>query len=102
MYKSIASTGIILYGPYEAIELPTEVKHNVIIFWDKIGKNRGSFLNKIYGFKIKNKIYSGLLTKFNGKKVGKSCIMIPVIYKKELFEVLREHKVNAKTIEVFI
>ncbi|MEK6883548.1 MAG: hypothetical protein AABY22_28225, partial [Nanoarchaeota archaeon] len=101
LYRSIASTGIILYGKYEAKELPSEVKHYIIIFWSKIEKNRGSFLNKLYGFKIKNKIYHGLLQKFNGKKIGKSCIMLPVQYKKEIFRLLKQHKVNAKAIEVF-
>ena len=102
LYKSIASTGIILYGKYEAKELPSDVSHNIIIFWDKIEKNRGSFLNKIYGFKSKEKTYLGLLQKFNGKKIGKSSVMFPIQYKNDIFKLLKEHKVNAKIIEVFI
>lgn len=101
LYKSIASTGIILYGPYEAKELPSGVKHYTIIYWEKIRKNRGSFLNKIYGFKIKNKFYQGILQKYNGKKLGKSCIMLPNEYKKEIFDLLKHHKVESKIIEVF-
>ena len=101
LYRSIASTGIVLYGPYEAKKLPSGVRHFIIIFWQKIGKNRGSFLNKLYGFKIKNKVYSGFISKFDGIKIGKSCIMIPVQYKKDIFKLLAEHKVEAKTIEVF-
>ena len=102
LYKSIASTGIILYGPYEIKELPSGVKQYTIVFWDKIGKNRGAFLNKIYGFKIKNKVYVGLLSKFNGKRIGKSCIMLPTQYKRDIFRLLRAYKVRAKTIEIFI
>lgn len=101
LYKSIASTGIILYGPYEAKELPSGVKHFIIVFWEKVGKNRGSFLNKLYGFKIKNKHYLGLLEKCDGKKIGKSCIMLPIQYKKDIFKLIREHKVKAKVLEVF-
>lgn len=101
LYKSIASTGIVLYGPYEARELPSGVKHFIIIFWEKIEKNRGSFLNKLYGFKVKNKHYAGLLTKFNGKKIGKSCIMLPIQYKKEIFKLIDKHKVKARALEVF-
>jgi len=102
LYKSIASTGIILYGPYEAKELPSGVEHFIIIFWDNIEKNRGSFLNKIYGFKIKGKHYAGLLEKFGGKKIGKSSIMLPVQYKKDIFSLISDHKVKAKSIEVFV
>ena len=101
LYKSIASTGIVLYGPYEARDLPSGVKHFIIVFWEKIGKNRGSFLNKLYGFKIKDKHYNGLLVKFNGKKIGKSCIMLPIQYKNDIFKLLKEHKVKAKALEVF-
>lgn len=101
LYRSIASTGIVFYSPYEAKELPSGVKHFIIIFWQKIGKNRGSFLNKLYGFKIKNKHYPGLVSKVDGLKLGKSCIMVPINYKKDIFKLLASHKVEAKTIEIF-
>lgn len=99
--RSIASTGIVLYGPYEAKELPSGIKHFVIIFWSKIGKNRGAFLNKLYGFKLKNKHYEGLISKFSGKKLGKSCLMMPIQYKKDILKLLRRYEVEAKIIEVF-
>lgn len=101
LYRSIASSGIVLYGPYEAKELPSDVKYYVIVFWDKIGKNRGAFLNKLYGFKIKDKYYEGLLKKYEGRKLGKSCIMLPVQYKEEIFKLLRKYEVRARVVEVF-
>ncbi|MBU2639605.1 MAG: nucleotidyltransferase domain-containing protein [Nanoarchaeota archaeon] len=102
LQRSIASTGIILYGHYEDKKLPSGVKHFVIIFWDGIDKNRGSFLNKIYGFRIKDKVYKGLLEKYDGKKLGKSCILLPIQYRNDIFKLINKHKVNAKVIEVFI
>lgn len=101
LYKSIASTGIILYGPYEAKELPSGAKHFAIIFWEGIGKNRGAFLNKIYGFNIRNKHYAGMLEKYSGIKIGKSCIMVPAQYKKDILELVKGHKVKARIIETF-
>lgn len=101
LHKSIASTGIILYGHYEAGESPSDVKHFIIVFWDNIGKNRGAFLNKLYGFKINEKYYKGLLEKYNGSKLGKSCIMLPVQYKGEIFGLLEKYRVNAKVLEIF-
>ncbi len=102
LYKSIASTGITLYGRYEAKEMPAGLKHKIIIFWDKIRKNRGAFLNKIYGFKTGTKRYPGLLTKFGGSRIGKSCVIFPIEHKEEMFELMRKYKVDAKTIDVFM
>lgn len=99
--SSIASTGIILYGFYESRKLPSDVQHQIIFFWDGIEKNRGAFLNKIYGFKIKGRRYEGLLEKYQGIRLGKSCIMLPVQYKKEIFNLLHKHKTKAKVIEIF-
>ena len=101
LHRSIASTGIIFYSKYETKDLPKGLKHNIVIYWDKININRGAFLNKVYGFKVGEKHYRGLLEKFNGKKIGKSCILIPIIYKQEIFDLLKKHKVEAKSIEIF-
>ena len=101
LHKSIASTGIVLYGNYEISELPFGVKNYIIVFWEEIGKNRGAFLNKLYGFKVKDKRYEGLLEKYNGNKLGKSCIILPINYKREIFKLLEKYKVQAKVMEVF-
>ncbi len=101
LYRSIASTGIVLYGPYEAQELPSGTKHSVIIFWEKIGRNRGAFLNKLYGFTVKGRHYPGILQKFGGRRIGKSCVMLPVQYKSEVFRLIKAHEVKAKVLEVF-
>ena len=101
LYRSIASTGVVLYGPYEAHELPSGTKHYIIVFWERIGRNRGSFLNKLYGFKVKDKRYRGVLLKSDGRKLGKSCIMLPIQYKNDIFMLLRKHEVKASVLEVF-
>ena len=101
LHRSIASTGIVLYGNYEIERVPSDVKHFVIVFWDDIGRNRGAFLNKLYGFKIGDKHYQGLLEKYDGDKLGKSCVIFPIPYKMEIFNLLEKYKVRAKVMEVF-
>lgn len=98
--NSIESTGILLYGNY--IPSGTKGTKHVIIFWDKIEKNRGAFLNKIYGFKIKGRRYEGLLDKYKGRRLGKSNIMIPIQHREEIIKLLKYHKVNAKIIDVYV
>src|SRR3989344_5162487 len=96
--SSIESEGIVLYGQY--ISSNVKGKKYAIIFWSEIEKNRGAFLNKIYGFRVKSKRYLGLLQSYNGMKLGKSAILIPVENKDEILKLIRHHKVSAKILEI--
>ena len=98
--KSIESTGIVFYGNYIASYV--KGKKHIIFFWDKIGKNRGAFLNKIYGFNSKGKRYIGLIENFNGRKLGKSSFMVPVEYREEIVKLFKHYKVNSKIIDVYV
>lgn len=98
--KSIESTGIILYGQYFSASTGKNKKY-IIISLEKIGKNRGAFLNKVYGVKMNKKHYPGVIEKFGGRKIGKSSIMIPVEHKDEILGLFDKYKVNAKIIEVY-
>lgn len=97
--KSIESTGIQLYGPLESNGIAG--KKFLIIHWDKIAKNRGAFLNKIYGFRIKDKRYKGLLENLDGKRLGKSCIIIPIQNKEQVLDLIEKHRANARIVEVY-
>ncbi|MAG02595.1 hypothetical protein CMI42_04620 [Candidatus Pacearchaeota archaeon] len=101
--ESIESTGIVLYGNYEAQNKKDNknLAKYAIIYWNKINKNRGAFLNKLYGFKIKNKTYKGILEQLEGKRIGKSCIILPTSNKKQIYDLIEKHKVEAKIIEVY-
>lgn len=101
LHRSITSTGVTLWGRYEALEKPIGSQHKIIFYWDKIEKNRGAFLNKIYGFKSGEKRYTGLLEKINGEKIGKSSIILPIEYKEEIIGLIKKYGVHAKTIEIF-
>lgn len=97
--KSIESEGIMLYGRYT----PTgrSGKKYAVIFWDKIEKNRGAFLNKIYGFKARDKVYKGLVENFKGMRLGKSSIMVPIEHRQEILGLIKKYKANAKIIDVY-
>lgn len=98
--KSIESTGIVLYGKYTSSNI--EGRKHLVIFWDRIEKNRGAFLNKVYGVRIKGKRYPGLIEKLGGRKLGKSSIMIPIENKDEVLKSIKIYKVHAKIIEVYV
>lgn len=101
LHRSISSTGKVLWGRYRTTEEPVGTEHKIIFHWDKIGRSRSSFLNKLYGYESKDKEIVGLLEKWNGKKIGKSSIMIPIQHKEDMLELIDEYDVNAKNIEVY-
>ena len=96
---SIESTGIVLFGPY--ISSKTKGRKQVIFHWDRIKKNRGAFLNKIYGFRVRDRRYKGLIEKFNGRRLGKSSIMVPVEFREDVLRLIKKHGVNARIFEVW-
>lgn len=102
LHYSISSTGIVLYGKTVVSEYPKHAKKQAIFFWSRIRKNRGAFLNKLYGFKSKGKRYEGLLKQWGGKHLGKSCIMIPIEVREDFIKLTRRYKVDCSILEVFI
>src|SRR3989344_2390140 len=93
--KSIGSTGIVFYGGFLEGNGKKGRKYS-IFYWDGVEKNRGAFLNKVYGFRVSGKKYPGLIDKFEGKKLGKSSVMIPIEYRGELLNLFKHHSVNSK------
>jgi predicted nucleotidyltransferase len=102
IHRSIMSTGIVLWGQYEEKEKPLGTKHEIIFYWSNIGINRGAFLNALYGFTANSKRHIGLLEKFDGRRMGKSCVIIPVQYREDVIKLFRKYKVSAKALEVFV
>ena len=101
LHKSIASEGIVIYGPYIGMA-PKGLKHQFIISWENLDiKNRGAFLNKIYGYSVGKTKYKGLIKKWDAKKIGKSAILLPSKYKQDFFKILHKYKVDFKIIDVY-
>lgn len=99
--RSIMSEGVVLWGPAQPGK-PSKTEHNIIFFWESIKRNRGAFLNKLYGYKSGDKRYDGFISKVGGRKLGKSCIMIPIRYREEMVHLIKKYDVNAKAFEVHI
>jgi len=102
LHRSIMSTGIMLWGPFTAKEKPIGTEHKIIFHWSGVEKNRGAFLNKLYGFKTKQKYYSGLIEQVDAQKLGKSCVLVPIAQKEKFITLFKKYGANAKAIEVFV
>jgi hypothetical protein len=95
------SEGFVLWGRFESGK-PGRMSHKVIFYWSSIKKNRGAFLNKLYGYKTGVKRYEGLVARANGMRLGKSCVMLPIKYREQMTELTKKYRVDASTIEVFL
>ena len=94
--ESIMSNGIVLYGRY-ASKAGTK---QYALFELKIKGDRKDKIKawrKLYGYKqtVNKKAYesSGLIKKFNGKKVGKAAFIAPIEYAPPIIKYFRENKI---------
>ena len=101
LHRSISSSGWLLWGRYETKEKPIGTNHKILFYWEEIRKNRGAFLNKLYGYRSKGQHYLGLLDKIGGIKTGKSSILIPIKNREELIYLFKKYQVKAKQKEDF-
>ncbi len=102
LHHSIMNSGIVLWQKHKAERKPAEAKHHYLFFWDKIGKNRGAFLNILYGYTIGKKKYKGLVQKKGGIKTGKSSILVPAGCKEEFIILFKKYKVQVRQKEVWV
>ncbi len=101
MKKSVSSSGLVLYGKYSNTFKKRGLKRFLIFFWESTGKNRGAFLNKLYGYKAKRTRYKGFLDA-GGVKIGKSAALIPVERKDDFIRILDKYRAEYKVLEVYM
>lgn len=97
--QTISSTGIVLYGRYLA--KPFKEKAYAIFSWERLGKAKGAFLNRIYGYKINKKYYPGLIEKLKGFKLGRGTIAIPSNNRQIIIDFLEKYKIDYSMYEVW-
>lgn len=102
LHHSIMNSGIVLWQKYKMENTPEDAKHNYLFFWNKIGKNRGAFLNILYGYTIGKKKYKGLVQKNAGMRTGKSSILVPAEYQEEFIALFKKYKVQVRQKEVWV
>lgn len=98
---SILANGITLYGKYK--EAPKEGKHKVIFAWEDIkpASKRVMLSKKIFGYKYFKKFYEGLLQTYNGKRISKGCIIVPLEHSKPFEKVFKYYKITPKIFKIF-
>jgi len=101
MKKSISSGGFVLYGKYSGQFGKEGMKQHFLFSWESPKKNRGAFINKLYGFNTGKKRYKGFVEEY-GKKIGKSAALISSEKKDGMMKILEKYSVKYRIIQVFV
>jgi hypothetical protein len=99
--RSIMNTGIVLYGKYKSEA--EKVNHYVLVSFENIkpDKKRVLVFRKLFGFKVNNKRYDGLVSKVNAVKVGKGSILVPIEHFSKIRDYLKEKKIAVKVYDLW-
>lgn len=97
--NSIISNGIVLYSKFK--EIPENIKYNVLFSFEKIKpeSKRVTLHKKLFGYKKNNKIYEGILKKYNGIKIGGGSIIVPLEHQNIFHSLFKKLSINVKIIE---
>jgi len=99
--RSIINTGIILYGKYK--EEAEKIKQYTLFSFENIkpDKKRIAVFRKLFGFKLKNKTFPGLIDKQGVIRIGKGAILVPVESVNELKRYFHEKKVFVRLYDLW-
>ena len=94
-----ASNGITLYGKYK--DQTISGKHEVLFSFENITpQSKRVFMNKkVFGYNQNGKHYDGLLSKFNGIRIGKGTIIVPSEHGDKLLDFFRSLKINVRILK---
>ncbi len=96
LQSSIIANGIILYGKFKP--KIKDGKHKTFFIWENVTPNskRVLFNKQLIGYKQKGKFYQGLLQKYQGERMGKGCILVPLENSLKFHELFKKYKITVK------
>ena len=94
---NIISTGITLYTKFKSI--PDNQKHSLLIYFENIKPETKRVLlyKNLYGYNTKGKHYTGLIEKYNGIKINKGTVLVPLEYKNVFIMLFKKFNITVKT-----
>ncbi len=106
LYRSVISSGILLYGKYE--RMPKGVKYHFMFVLDfrKMERSRKIKLwRELYGYrqKVGEKVFvsKGILEEISGKKIERGVIAVPAEQKEKILEFIKKNGIKHKIIEIW-
>lgn len=96
LHPSLIANGLILFGKY--MPITKRGRHIALFTWENIKPNakRVLFNKQVFGYRQNKKLYEGRLQKFNGERLGKGCITIPLEHSTFFLKLFRKFKITVK------
>jgi len=96
LQSSIIANGIVLYSKFKP-EIK-EGKHKAFFIWENVNPNnkRVLFNKQLLGYKQNGKFYQGLLQKYEGERMGKGCILVPLEHATQFHNLFKKYKITVK------
>lgn len=93
---SIIANGIVIYGKFK-LEVK-EGKHKAFFIWENVRPNskRVLFNKQMFGYKQGKKFYSGLLQRYQGERLGKGCIIVPLEHSLAFHKLFKKYGIAVK------
>ena len=94
--SSIIANGITLYGKFK-----TNIKegtHKTFFVWENVKPNskRVLFNKQMFGYNQEKHFYTGLMQKYNGERLGKGCIIVPLEHSNIFHNLFKKNKITVK------
>lgn len=100
--RSIITDGIILFGKYTS--KPEGLRHYMLFSYHDI-KNANKRVNlhrRLFGYRIGDRHYEGVVFKSNGIRHGRGSFSVPMEHYKDVISIFREMKITPEITEVWI
>ncbi len=99
--RSIMTDGIVLYGKY--LSSPEKMSHYVLVSYNAVknDKKRVTLHRKLFGYKLKDKKYRGIIENENGIRVSVNSFLIKIESYRKIKLIFDELKVTPNVIEVW-
>ncbi len=106
LYRSVISSGILLYGKYEKMPKEAEYQFLFVLDFRKMDRSRKVKLwRELYGYKQKvgEKVFvsKGILEEISGKKIERGVIAVPAEYKEKILEFIKKNGIKHNIIEIW-
>ncbi|MBI2667112.1 nucleotidyltransferase domain-containing protein [Candidatus Woesearchaeota archaeon] len=101
LLPSIVANGITLYGKFTS---EMQGKHQAIFFWENVSPNakRVAFNKKMFGYTQHKKKYPGLLSRYQGQRMGKGCVIVDLHFAQEIHKLFKNSNISVKIKKIIV